>query len=66
MSKVFINNQPVDCPKKKATVAELKELGSIPKRNLIYDEDGNVLSDDQVVDTTRTRNLGEVEDYTRG
>ena len=40
MSKVFINNQPVDCPKKKVTVAELKELGSIPQRNLIYDPEG--------------------------
>lgn len=66
MGKIFINNQPVDCPKKKVTVAELKELGGIPRRNVIYDEEGKVLSDDQVIDATSTRNLGEVEDYTRG
>ena len=66
MGKVFINNQPVDCPKKQVTVAELKELGGIPERNVIYDEEGTVLSDDQVIDASRARKLGEVEDYTRG
>ena len=66
MGKIFINNQPVDCPKKKMTVAELKELGGIPERNVIYDEEGTVLSNDQVIDASRPRKLGEVEDYTRG
>jgi len=52
MGKITINNKEIDCPKERATVAELKELGGIPKREVLYDEEGNVLEDEEVLDIT--------------
>jgi len=66
MGKITINKKEIDCPKDQATVAELKELGGIPKRDAVYDEEGNALEDEDVVDTTYPRRLGAVEDWTRG
>jgi hypothetical protein len=66
MSKITINEKEIDCTKDKATVAELKELGGIPEREAIYDEEGNALKDEDVVDTTRPRRLGAIGDWTRG
>lgn len=65
MGKVILNNRDVECPDQ-LSVKELKELCGISEGNLVYDEDGNILSNGDVLDTSRSQRFGSVEDYTRG
>lgn len=65
MGKVTVNNKEVVAPGKEATVKQLKELADLPENTRLYDEQGNILSDEQVVPAQDTK-YGAVTEWERG
>lgn len=65
MGKTMVNGKPVVTPASEATVSELKELADIPPNEKLYNKDGRVLEDNEVVPTDHTE-YGAVTDWRRG
>ena len=65
MGKVSVNNTEIVAPGKEIKVKELKDLANLPENTKLYDEEGNILEDEQVVPAQDAR-YGAVTEWERG
>lgn len=65
MGKTRINNREIVAPADQMPVRELKELAGIPAHEVVYDQAGQVLDNNQIVPTNEAQ-YGSVTDWVRG
>ena len=65
MGKVIVNNKEIVAPGKEIKVKELKDLANLPQNSKLYDEEGNILEDEQVV-PAQDATYGAVSEWERG
>ncbi|MEY3556873.1 MAG: hypothetical protein RLZZ580_2930 [Cyanobacteriota bacterium] len=65
MGKTRINNREIVTPAPQMPVRDLKELAGIPAHEVVYDQAGHVLDNNQIVPTDDTQ-YGSVTDWVRG
>ena len=65
MGKVTVNNKELVAPAKEIKVKELKDLADLPDNSKLYDKDGNLLTDEQVVPAQDAK-YGSVQEWERG
>lgn len=65
MGLTRINRQAIVTPSDRMEVAKLKELAGVPAHERLYDANGRVLNDREVVPTD-DREYGSVGDWERG
>lgn len=65
MGKVMVNKKELVAPGKDIKVKELKDLADLPGNTRLYDREGNILDDNQVV-PAQDAEYGAVTDWERG
>ena len=68
MGKLTVNNKLYDTPAPNITLREVKELAQIPKNNKVYNKNGDILEDSDVLELNDEKpvELGNINSWTRG
>jgi hypothetical protein len=66
MGKVKVDDESVVSPDRKVPAGELKERAEVPANHRLYDTEGDVYDDDELVDTDEEDELGVIEPWERG